>query len=107
MFSCLSFGKTIQLRFAFLSVNIALVVLCSSCKLNPDTEQRLPGLLYANDENRRAAKLFVFLLGRESIQHFEQFVPEENVSAIPGGHRWKTWRSLWQEILAASDGVLD
>jgi pimeloyl-ACP methyl ester carboxylesterase len=27
-------------------------------------------------------------------------LPADRVVRVPGGHRWKTWRALWEEILA-------
>jgi hypothetical protein len=27
-------------------------------------------------------------------------LPAGHVARVPGGHRWKTWQALWEEILS-------
>lgn len=45
------------------------------------------------------------LYGREDdfaggIRMLAELLPAENLREMPGGHDWKTWKSLWDDVLA-------
>jgi pimeloyl-ACP methyl ester carboxylesterase len=41
----------------------------------------------------------------DGIRLLAGLLPPENIRQLPGGHDWKTWKSLWQGYLAA--GIFD
>lgn len=41
----------------------------------------------------------------EGIRLLAELLPAENVRHLPGGHDWKTWKSLWQGYLG--QGIFD
>ena len=35
-----------------------------------------------------------------SLDLLAEALPADRVARVPGGHRWKTWRALWEEMLS-------
>jgi len=58
-------------------------------KLPPEVRQRIYLGYGAQDKFAEANALLA------------KWLPEQNVSVIPGKHNWKTWRPLWQNLLQA------